>query len=315
MVKQTQSNRGLERKEDPIQQRTMYDSVSQQFASCIRDTRSRSLGREFDHAILQHPSQRRQKNQGQTIDTRGQGAYERIQWGCRSRPVCQSTGNDTGKRTDSYRNRNSGRTTSINIRTHSSSQRIISQAWTDDKCGSNRCRLYRRNKGGLANPGTTEYQVQKGERIAQLIIEKISNEELYEVQELEETNRGDKGFGSTDPPKETDKESATTRDQDKMEICEISARAFGSYYRKGETTGILRWDPVKDKLEINAIHVSTEIAIRNKKEEDKRELHEVVPKEYHHLLDVFEKEEKTGLPPIAQESTWKSIWNQEKKYP
>jgi hypothetical protein len=82
-----------------------------------------------------------------------------------------------------------------------------------------------------------------------------------------------------------------------MEICEISARAFGSYYRKGETTGILRWDPVEKQLKINSIHVSTEIAIRNKKEEDKRELHEVVPKEYHHLLDVFEKEEKTGLPP------------------
>ena len=41
------------------------------------------------------------------------------------------------------------------------------------------------------------FQVTKGMRISQLIIEKISYPELLEVDVLEETERGEKGFGST----------------------------------------------------------------------------------------------------------------------
>ena len=41
------------------------------------------------------------------------------------------------------------------------------------------------------------FQVNAGERIAQLIIEKYTPTELVEVQELSETVRGEAGFGST----------------------------------------------------------------------------------------------------------------------
>jgi len=80
----------------------------------------------------------------------------------------------------------------------------------------------------LANLGNQPYRVEKGDRIAQLIIEKINNRELQEVPQLDNTERGDQGFGS----------SNTTMDQGvkghkakpKVEINEISARAFGQFY-------------------------------------------------------------------------------------
>jgi len=50
-----------------------------------------------------------------------------------------------------------------------------------------------------------------------------------------------------------------------MEINEISARAFGQFYRRGETTGILRWDEIQDEIQLEAINISTELGIKNKK--------------------------------------------------
>ena len=49
----------------------------------------------------------------------------------------------------------------------------------------------------LFNHQNSPFQVTKGMRISQLIIEKISYPELLEVDVLEETERGDKGFGSS----------------------------------------------------------------------------------------------------------------------
>jgi len=49
----------------------------------------------------------------------------------------------------------------------------------------------------IANLGDQPYRVEKGDRIAQLIIEKIDNRELQEVTQLDDTKRGDQGFGSS----------------------------------------------------------------------------------------------------------------------
>jgi len=48
---------------------------------------------------------------------------------------------------------------------------------------------------------------------------------------------------------------------------------------------------------LEAINISTELAIRNKKNNEDQDIRETVPQEYHHLLDVFEKGEKTTVPP------------------
>mmetsp|Transcript_419 Transcript_419/g.1251 ORF Transcript_419/g.1251 Transcript_419/m.1251 type:complete len:141 (-) Transcript_419:530-952(-) len=49
----------------------------------------------------------------------------------------------------------------------------------------------------LLNHGVADVSVKSGDRIAQLIIEKISTPEVVEVQNLENTLRGQEGFGST----------------------------------------------------------------------------------------------------------------------
>lgn len=49
----------------------------------------------------------------------------------------------------------------------------------------------------LFNFGDVEFVIKKGDRIAQLILEKISILPVEDVEELDETNRGAGGFGST----------------------------------------------------------------------------------------------------------------------
>jgi len=49
----------------------------------------------------------------------------------------------------------------------------------------------------LHNLSNDNFVIEKGNRIAQLIIEKISTPEVELVDELDDTERGDGGFGST----------------------------------------------------------------------------------------------------------------------
>lgn len=59
-------------------------------------------------------------------------------------------------------------------------------------------RDYRGNVGVvLFNLSKTDYEVHQGDRIAQLIVERISTPPLVEVEELDDTARGAAGYGST----------------------------------------------------------------------------------------------------------------------
>src|SRR5210317_1347089 len=49
----------------------------------------------------------------------------------------------------------------------------------------------------LFNHGTEDFEIKKGDRIAQLILERCETPMIKEVGLLEETLRGDGGFGST----------------------------------------------------------------------------------------------------------------------
>ena len=49
----------------------------------------------------------------------------------------------------------------------------------------------------LVNLSTIDFKIEDGERIAQLVIAKHERAEWVEVQELNETSRGEGGFGST----------------------------------------------------------------------------------------------------------------------
>jgi dUTP pyrophosphatase len=50
----------------------------------------------------------------------------------------------------------------------------------------------------MINNGIKDFTVERGMKIAQLIIEKIVYPECVEVDKLDETSRGTKGFGSSD---------------------------------------------------------------------------------------------------------------------
>jgi len=136
----------------------------------------------------------------------------------------------------------------------------------------------------LANMSDQDYQIQKGDRIAQLITEKIVESNCYQVPRLGETKRGQQRFGSTG--------KATTQ------ISVISARAFGKFYRRPDTsTGILKYNKKEGRISLESVNISTKLAIKSGKYQNERQLEEIVPQEYHGYLDVFEEEEKTKLPP------------------
>jgi len=50
----------------------------------------------------------------------------------------------------------------------------------------------------LRNHGETNYEFKAGDRIGQLIVEKIQTHDAMEIDNLEDTDRGTEGFGSTD---------------------------------------------------------------------------------------------------------------------
>jgi len=49
----------------------------------------------------------------------------------------------------------------------------------------------------LVNHGAVDVTVQRGDRIAQLVVQRVERAELVEVEELPESERGPGGFGST----------------------------------------------------------------------------------------------------------------------
>jgi dUTP pyrophosphatase len=52
-------------------------------------------------------------------------------------------------------------------------------------------------KIGLLNTGKEPFEVKKGDKIAQVLIQKVERAAITEVDELDETARGEGGFGST----------------------------------------------------------------------------------------------------------------------
>lgn len=49
----------------------------------------------------------------------------------------------------------------------------------------------------VINLSTEEYKIEKGRKIAQMLVQKIERVEFEETKSLSETSRGDGGFGST----------------------------------------------------------------------------------------------------------------------
>jgi len=136
--------------------------------------------------------------------------------------------------------------------------------------------------------------VEEGEPIAKPIIEKIDNREVQEVIPLDDTKRGDQGFGKSNTTRDQEVKGLSAKPQ--MEINEISARVFRQLYLRGETTGILRWDEIEDEFQLEAINISTKLAIKNKKNNEDQDVRDTVSQQYHHRLNEFEKREQRTVP-------------------
>jgi dUTP pyrophosphatase len=50
---------------------------------------------------------------------------------------------------------------------------------------------------GIVNVSDEDFVLKKGDKVAQMLIQKIENVEIEEVSELDDTSRGEGGFGST----------------------------------------------------------------------------------------------------------------------
>jgi len=50
---------------------------------------------------------------------------------------------------------------------------------------------------GVANLSDEDYTVEKGHKVAQILIQKVELPKIEEVTELNNSHRGEKGFGST----------------------------------------------------------------------------------------------------------------------
>jgi dUTP pyrophosphatase len=50
---------------------------------------------------------------------------------------------------------------------------------------------------GILNTTDEEYVFEKGDKVAQMLIQKVERPDIIEVNELDETSRGDRAFGST----------------------------------------------------------------------------------------------------------------------
>ena len=141
----------------------------------------------------------------------------------------------------------------------------------------------------LMNTSDDEYRIQKGDRIAQIIIERINESEWKEKLELPATERADKGFGSRGEPAKP------------IEINFMTARAFGRMYKKAKKSknqmGILRINTNDKEITIASATISTELAIAEKRTRDEQQIRNLVPREYHDYITLFEEEERKDLPP------------------
>ena len=58
----------------------------------------------------------------------------------------------------------------------------------------------------LFNHSDKDFRVKQGDRVAQLILEKIATPTIEQVEDLNKMTRGNQGFGSTDEPQEEEKD-------------------------------------------------------------------------------------------------------------
>ena len=127
----------------------------------------------------------------------------------------------------------------------------------------------------LFNHADEDFEVKKGERIALLILERNSTPEVKEVETVEDTIRGEKGFGSTGGYAQ----SGNTTDQSEVFIAMIDElREESDLWINSKTTNLI------------------EFHLQHDEKADAIPLTEQIPEEYHEFLNIFNENQADRFP-------------------
>jgi len=157
----------------------------------------------------------------------------------------------------------------------------------------------------MINHGKADCRIQEGDRIAQLIIERINTSDIMEVDELELTERANSGSGSTDmSPKRT----LSVLNAQPM-ICYLQADSNNNEYLDVEDIGnhprlrqehVLMSSAIISQVEMKVFEadfIATVVAASEKDQEwmaQKRE-HEKLENEGKRVPKKLDKERRTAL--------------------
>ena len=135
----------------------------------------------------------------------------------------------------------------------------------------------------LFNYSDEDFRVKQGDRVAQLILEKIATPTIEQVKDLDKMTRGDQGFGSTDKPQEEEKD---------ILIAMVGKTEEGDKVWMATTEELLEEDEIwintktSNSIEFHLLH--------DIKRDDL--LTEQIPEEYHEFIRVFDEEEANQFP-------------------
>ena len=136
----------------------------------------------------------------------------------------------------------------------------------------------------LFNHSDEDFKVKQGDRIAQLILEKIATPTIEQVEDLDKTTRGNQGFGSMDEPQEEEKD---------ILIAMVGKTEEGDKVWMATTEELLE----EDEIWINTkTSNSIEFHLLHDVKKDNFLLMEQIPEEYHEFIRVFDEEEANRFP-------------------
>ena len=136
----------------------------------------------------------------------------------------------------------------------------------------------------LFNHSDEDLKMKPGDRVAQLILEKIATPVVELVENLDETVRGGQGFGSMDEHQEKEKDVLITM---------VGKTEEGDEVWMATTEELLK----EDKIWINTkTSNSIKFHLLHDVKKDNFLLMEQIPEEYHEFIRVFNEEEANCFP-------------------
>lgn len=133
----------------------------------------------------------------------------------------------------------------------------------------------------LFNHGKNDFTYKKGDHVVQLILEKIATPAVTQVRTLEETERGDKAFGSirkkTKLCQVLDKKLVPPKKEDNIKLCQVLAKNL-MVKQKPMLTKINNMDNLETKI------VAPKNDLRSSKHNVLIEVSEKLGKEKHALI-------------------------------